>query len=52
MSQFAANENFSKHVSNMDYTAIQNMKANAIDAQDWEALDRADALEAQWLEAQ
>jgi hypothetical protein len=52
MSQFAANENFSKHVSNMDYTAIQNMKAKAIDEQDWDALDRADALEKQWLEAQ
>ena len=38
MSQFKANENYERHVMNMDYTDIQNAKAKAIDNEDWDKL--------------
>ena len=47
MSQFNANENYQRHVANMDYTAIQNAKANAIDAGDWDKLAELQEAEAE-----
>ena len=52
MSQFKANENYAKHVSDMDYTAIKNMQAKALDENDWDKFDAAHELEKQWLAAQ
>ena len=52
MNTLTAAENFSVHTSNMDYTAIKNMKAEAIDAQDWDALDEACKIEDNWLKSQ
>jgi len=40
MSQFKVNENYNRHVANMDYTQIQNAKATAIDKEDWDELTR------------
>ena len=48
MSQFQANENYGKHVTNMDYTSIQNAKALAIDNEDWDAFNLAVAAEKEW----
>ena len=45
MSQFRANENYESHVFNMDYTAIQNAKAKAIDNEDWDELTRLQKAE-------
>ncbi|MCU4677465.1 hypothetical protein N7931_17725 [Catenovulum sp. 2E275] len=45
MSQFKANENYERHVKNMDYTAIQNTKAKAIDNDDWDELSRLQKIE-------
>ena len=42
MSSFKANENYGKHVINMDYTSIQNAKA------DWDAFDSACEAEKEW----
>jgi hypothetical protein len=50
--QYRVNENFEKHVSNMDYTAIQNAKAEALDEDNWVAFEAACIAEAQWLEQQ
>jgi hypothetical protein len=52
MSKFTSEENFNVHTVNMDYTSIQNMKAEAIDNQDWTALDNACAIEDNWLKSQ
>jgi hypothetical protein len=52
MSTFTAAENFEVHVSNMNYTAIQNMKAKAFDDEDWDKLDEAYELEADWEKSQ
>ena len=48
MSQFKANENYGKHILNMDYTAIQNAKALAMDNDDWDAYDQACEAEKEW----
>ena len=45
MSQFKANENYNRHVVNMDYTAIQNAKAKAIDNNDWDKLTELQKIE-------
>lgn len=45
MSQFKANENYNRHVANMDYTEIQNAKANAIDNENWDKLTELQNLE-------
>lgn len=45
MSQFKANENYERHVQNMDYTAIQNAKAKAVDNDDWDELSRLQKIE-------
>ncbi|MBE0362093.1 hypothetical protein PULV_a3888 [Pseudoalteromonas ulvae UL12] len=37
MPQFKANENYERHVMNMEYTDIQNAKAIAIDNEDWDS---------------
>jgi hypothetical protein len=52
MSKFTAAENFTAHTANMDYTAIKNMQAQAIDEQDWATLAEADELERAWEAAQ
>ena len=48
MSSFKANENYGKHIINMDYTAIQNAKALAMDNDDWDAFDSACEAEKEW----
>ena len=48
MSSFKANENYGKHVINMDYTSIQNAKALAMDNDDWSAYDSACEAEKEW----
>ena len=48
MSHFNANENFTKHQVNMDYTAIKNMQAKAMDDGDWDSFDEAVKLEEEW----
>lgn len=45
MSLFKANENFQRHVANMDYTNLQNAKAKAIDNEDWDRLSELQKLE-------
>lgn len=45
MSQFRANENYERHVANMDFTAIQNAKAAAVDSEDWDELTRLQKAE-------
>lgn len=52
MSQFKSNENYGCHVINMDYTAIQNAKALAMDNDDWDAYDLVAEAEEEWLAAQ
>lgn len=49
MSQFRANENYGRHVSNMDYTSIQNAKAAALDSGDIDAYDAAVEAEEELL---
>lgn len=45
MSNFKANENYERHLSNMDYTAIQNAKAKAVENEDWDELTRLQKIE-------
>jgi hypothetical protein len=47
--KFNANENYDRHVANMDYTRIQNAKAKAIENRDWDALTELDLQEAQMV---
>ena len=46
---FKANENYNRHVANMDYTEIQNAKAKAIDNEDWDKLTELQNLESSLL---
>lgn len=40
MSYFRRNENYERHLINMDVTALQNAKARAVDNEDWDELNR------------
>lgn len=50
MSNFKFNENHNRHVQNMDYTAIQNAKAKAVDNEDWDELLRLQKIENELIE--
>ena len=52
MSAYKSNENYGKHIINMDYTSIQNAKALAIDNEDWNAYDLAAQAEKEWVNSQ
>lgn len=52
MSNFKSNENFQEHSVNMNYTTIQNMKAEAMDNDDWVAYDEAVKIEEEWVKNQ
>jgi hypothetical protein len=49
MSQFKANENYGRHLLNMDYTAIQNAKTLAMDNDNWDEYDRLQEQEDQLI---
>ena len=48
MSAYKVNENYGKHIINMDYTSIQNAKSLAMDNEDWNAYDLATQAEKEW----